>query len=42
MESTPAYMDLEVVSTLQEAVQPMLDDVKALVADNGLVWIEQR
>ena len=42
MESTPAYMDFEVVSTLQEAVQPILEDLKALVADNGLVWIEQR
>ncbi len=41
MEKTPAYMDFEVASTVQEDVQPILDDLKALVADNGLVWIEQ-
>jgi hypothetical protein len=42
MENTPAYMDFEVTSTLQEDVQPLLDDLRALVADNGLVWVEQR
>ena len=42
LENTPAYMDFEVTSTLQEDVQPLLDDLKALVADNGLVWVDQR
>jgi NAD-dependent dihydropyrimidine dehydrogenase PreA subunit len=42
MENTPAYMDFEVTSTIQEDVQPLLDALKVLVADNGLVWVEQR
>ena len=42
IENTPAYMDFEVTSTVQDDVQPLVGDLKALVADNGLVWVEER
>jgi formate hydrogenlyase subunit 6/NADH:ubiquinone oxidoreductase subunit I len=41
-EGTPAYMDFEATSTSQQDVRPLLADLKALVAANGLVWVEER
>ena len=40
-ENTPAYMDFEVTSTSQEDVTPFLGELRAMVADNDLVWIDR-
>jgi ferredoxin len=40
MDNTPAHMTFELASTTQETVQPMLDDLRRVVAENHLVWVE--
>ena len=39
-DNTPAHMTFELASTTQEHIQPMLDELKGVVAGNHLVWIE--
>lgn len=41
MHQAPAHMSLEVISTEQRDVHPVMGDLKKLVADCGLVWLEQ-
>lgn len=40
MDNTPAHMTFDLASTTQERVQPMLGELRGLVADNHLVWVE--
>ena len=40
MDNTPAHMTFELASTTQEHFQPMLDELKRVVTDNHLVWVE--
>ena len=40
MEHTPAHMTFDLASTAQETVQPMLDALRGMVAENHLVWLE--
>ena len=40
MDNTPAHMTFELASTTQEAVQPMLDELRRVVTENHLVWVE--
>jgi len=40
MEHTPAHMSFDLASTTQETVQPMLDALRRMVAENHLVWLE--
>jgi formate hydrogenlyase subunit 6/NADH:ubiquinone oxidoreductase subunit I len=40
LENTPAYMDFEVVSTAQEDVTSFINELRTLVTENGLVWVE--
>ncbi|MEM4204276.1 MAG: ferredoxin family protein [Candidatus Methanomethylicaceae archaeon] len=42
LENTPAYMDFGVVSTTQEDVTTFLNELRAIVTENELVWVEQR
>lgn len=41
LESTPAHMDFEVVSTTQEDVTSFLNELRTVVTKNGLVWVDQ-
>ena len=41
LEKTPAHMDLEVVSTAQEDVTTFINELRTLVTENNLVWVEQ-
>ncbi len=40
-EGAPAYMDFEVTSTSQEDVAPFVSELRSLVGENGLVWVER-
>lgn len=42
MEDTPAHMSLEATSTVQEDVHPFVDELRKLVSENELVWIEEK
>jgi ferredoxin len=39
LEKTPAYMSFEITSTDQTDVGAFLDEIRALVRQNGLVWV---
>ena len=41
VEGAPAYMDFEATSTNQEDVAPFVSELRTLVADDGLVWVER-
>ncbi|MFU8859459.1 MAG: hypothetical protein ACNA8K_03455 [Cyclonatronaceae bacterium] len=42
LENTPAHMDFEVVSTVQEDVISLINELRTLITENGLVWVDQR
>ena len=41
LENTPAHMDFEVVSTTQEDVTTFLNELRTVVTENSLVWLDQ-
>ena len=41
LENTPAHMDFEVVSTTQEDVTTFLNELRTVVTENSLVWVDQ-
>jgi len=41
LENTPAYMDFAVTSTSQADVSAFVNEIRTVVADNGLVWVER-
>ena len=41
LERTPAYMDFEVTSTAQEDVTSFISELRTVVTENDLVWVEQ-
>ena len=40
-ENTPAHMDFEVASTSQEDVTTFINELRMVVAENDLVWVER-
>ena len=42
LEKTPAYMSFQVTSTHQEDVREFVEELRVMMALNGLVWVEDR
>ena len=41
LEGAPAYMQFDATSTDQTDVLPLITEIKALVVDSGLVWVDE-